>query len=185
MKKIDLLQVAILIIALLCAYSALESLLLLLVTIATDTDFREAGNGWSTLLAYLAQVLVSVAAMIILVRNSRRYATRLLAGSEAEPAADSATLKLDRHNLLFAVFVAMGLYTIIQALPYVIQHLFELFQNKVSSIPNSKIWSAKQYLLYELLRMTIGAVLIYGAANLTNLIERTVATRLKGKTQTR
>jgi hypothetical protein len=78
----------------------------------------------------------------------------------------------------------MGLYTIIQALPYAIQHLFELFQSKVSSFPynEGKIRSAKQYLLYELFRMTIGVILVYGAANLTNLIERTIATRLKGKT---
>jgi hypothetical protein len=161
MKKIDLLHTTILIMALLCGYSALQTTVTFLMVIGAATEIRDPGSTWwSAFLGYLVEILAFIAAMIILVRNGRRYAGRLL----------------------FVLFVGMGLYTVIQALPYALQHLFELFQSKVSAFPGESegtLRSAKHYLIYELLRITVGIALIYGVANLTNVIENSVAHRLK------
>jgi hypothetical protein len=37
--------------------------------------------------------------------------------------APKTTSQLDRRNIVFALFIGIGLYTLIQAVPYVIVHL--------------------------------------------------------------
>jgi hypothetical protein len=183
MKKIDLLHTTILIMALLCGYSALQAIVTFLMVIGEATEFRAPGSTWwSTLLGYLVEILAFIAAMIILVRNGHRYAGRLAGDREVDQSAASPALQADRADILFVLFVGMGLYTVIQALPYALQHLFELFQSKASAFPEESegyLRSAKHYLIYEILRVTIGIALTYGAANLTNVVENSIAHRLK------
>jgi hypothetical protein len=188
MKKIDLLHTTILIMALLCGYSALQTIVTFLMVIGAATEIRDPGSTWwSTFLGYLVEILAFIAAMIILVRNGRRYAGRLLGDREVDQSEASPALQADRADILFVLFVGMGLYMVIQALPYALQHLFELFQSKVSAFPGESegtLRSAKHYLIYELLRITVGIALTYGAANLANIIENSVAHRLKGNPKT-
>jgi hypothetical protein len=187
MKKFDLIHTAILIVALFCGFSALQSTIDLLVLIATYTGYSRFAYQRPDLVGYLIRTGLSIAATIILIRNSRRYATRLLHNEVENPPEPPPTWGLDRRSLILTLFIGMGLYTVIQALPYAIQHLFELFQSKVSAIPVSedKTSTASKFIIYELLRITVGTFLIYAAPTFTNYIEKKIAIRQGGVSQSR
>jgi hypothetical protein len=89
--------------------------------------------------------------------------------------------QLDRRNIVFALIIGIGLYTLIQALPYVIVDLFELYRNKVGSDTFRQVAPGKTNLIIQLLQVTIGAFLVYAAPTLSNFIDKSIAIRLDGE----
>lgn len=188
MKKIDLIHTTILIVALLNAYSAVEYFMLFISSLFSGFDLYH----WQIPDAAISSLIIMGAffgACVLLVKNGRKYAAALLPNEE-EASWDNATeWQLDRRNIIFVLFIGMGLYTLIQAIPYAIDHLFELFTSKVSSGFNSRLEKngsrETELLLIELLRTTVGALLIYAAPTLTNYIDKTIAVRLGSGSQSR
>src|SRR5579872_3078728 len=106
MKKIDLLHTTILIMALLCGFSAIQTFVAFLGVIGAAPEIRDPGSTWwSTFMSYLIEILALIAAMIILVRNGRRYAGHLLGNQERDQSEASPTLQVDRSDTLFVLFV--------------------------------------------------------------------------------
>lgn len=188
MKKIDLIHTVILIVALLNAYSALEYFMRFISSLFYGVDLYH----WQIPAAAISNLIITgvfFGACVLLVKNGRKYASALLPNEE-EASWDNATeWQLDRRNIIFVFFIGMGLYTLIQAIPYVVDHLFEFFTSNVSSGFSSRQEKngsrGSELLLIELLRTTIGALLIYAAPTLTNYIEKAIAVRLDGESQRR
>jgi hypothetical protein len=209
MKKIDLLHTTILIIAILCGYSALQQLLSLLSASFYISDIFVSTSGMGTVVSVaLLQAALDIIACILLVRNGRRIAAYLLrndnprglpeltdlakSAAEAAGAESSATKnpdalewRFDRRNLVFVLIIGIGLYTSILHIPVLFKELIDLFRNQVrrDSMGFAKALG-KDDVLLNLLRVTIGALLIYAAPTLTNFIERTIAPRLDSGSKT-
>ena len=188
MKKIDLIHTVILIVALLNAYSALEYFMLFITSLFTGVDLYH----WHIPEAAISNLIVAgvfFGACVLLVKNGRKYAAALLPNEEEASWDNAAEWQLDRRNIIFVLFIGMGLYTLIQALPYAIDHLIDLFTSNVNSGFSSRLEKndsrGKELLLIELLRTTIGALLIYAAPTLTNYIDKAIAVRLDGESQSR
>jgi hypothetical protein len=81
------------------------------------------------------------------------------------------------HTTILIVAILSG-YAALQYLPFAVTNLFELFSNKVSGHETAQ--GSGQVLAIELLRITIGASLVYAAPGLTNFIEKNIAARLDG-----
>jgi hypothetical protein len=205
MKKIDLLHTTVLIIAILCGYSALRAFLAILnVSIYYSDLFYSMSR--SPILPTFIQAVVYLIACILLVRNSKRIATYLLGNDRpdfeeflaadddattdpAPPATaitdpDAIEWHLDRRNIIFVFFIGIGLYTMIQNIPMALDALYTYFKNEVDArhLTNSPV--RRDDLIYDLLSITIGALLIYAAPTLTNFIERTIAPRLDSGSKT-
>jgi hypothetical protein len=206
MKKIDLLHTTVLIVAILCGYSALQELLSILnVSFYYSDVFVSAGR--TTIMPALFQTALYTIACIILVRNSKRIATYLLgnerpefdefledetaasAGAPASPAPQTQTSEaeypdnlewhLNRRNILFALFIGLGMYTLIQYIPALLNDLVSLFKGEVGSGALDLVRPRQRdHPILDLLHLTIGALLIYAAPTLTNYIEKTIAIRL-------
>jgi hypothetical protein len=207
MKKIDLLHTTILIVAILCGYSALRQLLGILnasVFYYSDVFSTTAGG---VVVPTLIQVALYSIACIILVRNSKRIATYLLGNDRPEYEefleagdADSTNIppgqgekpdnlkwQLDRQSILFVFFIGLGLYTLIEYVPGLLNSIIADFKDKVNGAlrliqPGRRDY--RDYLILDLLHVTIGALLIYAAPTLTNFIERTIAGRLNTGSKT-
>jgi hypothetical protein len=209
MKKIDLIHTAVLIIAILCGYSALQQLLTLLSASLYLSDIFEATSGMGAVVSLaLLQAALYTIACILLVRNGRRIAAYLLrnhhppvpsqvidpesSAVEAGGAETSATENpdahvwyFDRRDILFVLFIGIGLYTLILHIPVLLNELIDLFRNQVKrESMGFAIPSKKEDVLLNLLRVTIGTLLIYAAPTLTNYIEKTIASRLNGGPKT-
>ena len=188
MKKADLLHTTILIVAILSGYSALQYAIFLLSSFAYAGDLYRFQSLTTQRFVYeLLMVVLFSAACVILVRNGRKYAAALLKEEEDEAEAfvdDAVEWQLDRRNIIFVFFIGMGLYTLIQYVPSAVADFFEIFSDKVGAgwLKNP---GGKPTLLLDLLRITIGAFLIYASPSLTNFIEKSIAVRLDSTSQSR
>jgi hypothetical protein len=191
MKKIDLIHTTILIVGILCGYSALQILLSSLTSYSyylSDIYYtRSAFLG----LPGLVQAALLFVACIVLIRNGRKYATALLRSDpthRSEPSDDSdedaAGWQLDRRNMIFVLFIGLGLYTLIQNIPPLLSDFFNLFRDRVRT-DILKRPPYRDYLAIDLLRLTVGAIFLYAAAPLTNFIDNKIAARLGGASKSR
>ncbi|HEY8967737.1 MAG TPA: hypothetical protein VIM64_01555 [Puia sp.] len=174
MKKIDLIHTAILIVAILAGYMAIQTVISALSFI---TFYH--GDGLSDQLAYLTIAFLGPAIVcLVLIRNGRRLA-ELMLKDEPEGSWEQASYwDLDRRNIIFVLFVGIGLYTLIADVPSLLVHLYQLFAEKVSPALLRTMNVNKDTLAIDLLRVTIGALLIYASPTLTHFIESTIAVRL-------
>ena len=177
MKKFDLVHSTILIVAILCGYSALRLVLEMLSTLFYITG-TYGPSPFTFLSISLIQAALFFIACIILIRNGRAYTTALLRiGSAEQPSEDDAVeWQLDRRNILFVLFIGLGLYTLIQAIPPVVTQAYSLFKDKIST--DFTKTPARDSFAVDLLRIVIAALLIYAAPSLTNFIDKTIAVRL-------
>ena len=130
-------------------------------------------------MAYLFFVCICPAlASIILIRNGRRFAELIMKTDPEGSWEQPAYWDLDRRNVIFVVFIGTGLYTLIADVPSLLVHLYQLFAEKVSPALLRSTEVNKNTLASDLLRITIGALLIYASPTLTNFIEKTIAVRL-------
>jgi len=182
MKKIDILQTTILVIAVMSAYSVMENIL------STVSAFAQAFVPYSPGFgAAITQLIITIAVAIVvylLIRYSRWIAGWLLKNDPDGDTEDTARWNVDRRTLIFALIIGIGLYTVIFALAYAINDFIDFFNLKVAANSGISVPNRRNYLILELLRLTIGAFLIYGAPNLTDFIEKTIAVRLKRHTDT-
>lgn len=185
MKKTDLIHTTVLIVAVLCAYSALQHLLTGLSYTLYSSDLFNR-NISAFIYPELIQAFVLAIACIIMVRNGRKIADNLsgsrLNQKEEETDAvpgDSIEWQLDRHNIIFVLFIGIGLFTLIQYIPALLNELISRFREKAGALDLMKP-AGRDYLILDLLRVTIGAFLIYAAPTLTNHIDSTIAARLRG-----
>ena len=83
------------------------------------------------------------------------------------------------------LFIGLGLYTLIQYIPLLLNQLISQFRDKVGEgALNLTKPPERDYLILYLIRVTAGAVLIYAAPALTNYIEKVLSTRLQSESKT-
>src|SRR5215469_5631411 len=86
MKKIDLLHTTVLIVAILCGYSAIVQIIAFLNSIiyVPEMYYIRSGEGFAAILPILIRLAGYSAACIILVRNRKRIATYILGNDRPE-----------------------------------------------------------------------------------------------------
>ena len=183
MKKFDLIHTTVLIVAILIGYMALQYVISAISAIAFSASSNYSGTNLMQLVtSYLVIAAFFAASALVLIRNGRKCAALILRYDPETELDDALKLDLDRSNLLFVLFIGLGLYTLIQALPNALYNIWQLFGTKISpSNSNAPVDGNK--IALELLRITIGALLIYAAPGLTNFIEKNIAPRLNGGAQ--
>jgi hypothetical protein len=135
MKKFDLVHTAILIVAILCGYAALQQLLYLISSFSYTSDLYY-GKTSNIIFPNLFQAALFSIACLILIRNGKK--------------SDFFTLFKDQVRA-----------DLLKRPPY------------------------RDYLAIDLLRATVGAILLYAAAPLTNFIVHKIAVRLDSLSKSR
>lgn len=174
MKKVDLIHTTLLIVAVLAGYNALE---FLITTVSSVTYIGVPYfHGFARFLYNLIVTLLFAAGSVILVRNGRHLAARII--KEQGDSGEASTLDLDRRNILFVLFIGIGIYVVMDATVYVISDIYDVYRTKVDATRNDRV-TIRNGVLIQLLRLTLGAFLIYAAPTLTDFIENKIAGRLK------
>ena len=177
MKKFDLIHTTVLIVAILIGYMALQYVVSAISAIAFSVSSNYAGSNLQQVVTgYLVIAAFFAAAAFVLIKNGRKCTDLILRYDPETEFDDAPKFDLDRGNLLFVLFIGIGLYVVIQALPNALYNIWMLFSTKISpSNSNAPVDGSK--IALELLRVTIGALLIYAAPNLTSFIENKIAAR--------
>lgn len=177
MKKFDLVHTTILIVAILSGYASLQYLVSILSTIAYSINpvnpLYSQINYFSIISNNFLMGALDAIIAIILIRNSRKYAGLIL---KDEAGEETHQLGLDRQNIILALFIGMGLYMLIQAIPQVLSDAYRLFSRKIdpTSIPEQ---TPPGTIAVLLLKVVIGAFLIYAAPSFARSIEKNIAPR--------
>lgn len=175
MKKADLIHTTLLVVGILAGYNGLEYL------VTTISDVAYLGipyfHGSERFLYDLILTLLYGAGSILLIRKGHRL-TAAIMKEQGDASEDSSSWELDRRNILFVLFIGIGVYVVVQASAYAIGDVYDIFSNKISSGTNNRI-TIRNGVLIQLLRLTMGAFLIYASPTLTNFIEKNIAVRLE------
>jgi hypothetical protein len=174
MKKVDLIHTTLLVVGILAGYNAMESL----ITMLSDVAYLGIPN-FNGLERFLYDLILTVlysAGSIILIRKGR-YLSAGIMKDQGGGGDDGPSWNLDRHNMLFVLFIGIGLYVVVHASAFLISDLYDIYANKASAGRYRRV-TIMNGVLIQLLRLTMGAFLIYAAPTLTNLIEKNIAVRL-------
>src|ERR1700733_2715555 len=106
MKKVDLLQTTILIVAILAGYDAVQNLISLLSYTAYGNDLYRL-QSISPIIYNLLMLVLHAIACVILIRNARKYASSILSDEEETSWEAVAEWQLDRRNIIFVLFIGM------------------------------------------------------------------------------
>jgi hypothetical protein len=198
MKKIDLLHTTVLIIAIICGYSALAEFLSILGASVYFSEIFTSGygsGGGGVVVPILGHAVVYAIVCIVMVRNSKRIATWLLgndrpeyeefleeSGSGKTSAEEAKDVEAVTARSSAAVTTVAGIDAGGAENP---DEIITQFRTKVAegSLNFGKLSEGRDHLLLDLLRVTISTLVIYAAPTLTNLIDRTLASRLGTESQ--
>jgi hypothetical protein len=182
MKKFDLIHTTILIIGLLAGYSAVSyfiGFLSFLIYYGGDSNL-DIGPGHNFAFSFLSIGAFTTCCLVCL--NRGRKITAFILKNEPEGASGNPIdPDLRRRSLVFALLLGIGLYSLVQSLPHVLVDAYQLFQNKVA---RGRYWTPvteKGTLAIDLLKVTIGAFLIYAAPALSNFIDKKASLRTDGE----
>ena len=177
MKKFDLIHTTVLIVAVLAGYTALQYIITAISAVTFSSTYRyPTSNRLDETIGFLVIAALFASIAFLLIRNGRKCADMILKYDPETEFDDAPEFDLDRSNLLFVLFIGLGLYVVIQALPQALYNSWLLFSTKISPANSDAPVSGSKIAL-ELLQVTIGALLIYAAPNLTNFIENNIAAR--------
>ncbi|GGA91964.1 hypothetical protein [Puia dinghuensis] len=183
MKKADLVHLTLLIVAILSGYTAVDYLISVLSMVAY---LGEPLSQFTTRAAYLfLYAFLHACVCIALIANGRKYAAMILRDEPEGSWEDAARWDLDRRNMLFVLFIGIGLYMLIMYGAYAISDCYQLFAEKVNSNGALGLNDSRPVkphtvnIAIDLLRLTFGAGLVYASPTLTNFIEKKIAIRLQ------
>ena len=179
MKKFDLVHTTILIIALLAGYSALEQVLAILTMVGYVTSVEVPGGFSQTFFFTVLSFIFSLGCCLLLIWKGGNIAFLIMKNEPQESQDATTQLQLDRWNIIFVLFIGMGLYTIIQSIPYLVRDLYDLFKNKAATDLFRGPGPDSRTVVLESLKVLLGAFLIYAAAPFTNFIDKIIASKLK------
>lgn len=172
MKKIDLIHTTILIVAILMAYSALQTIFGLLAVVASLGElYHTEAPVLNRLIYSLFLIAAFTGISVLLIRNARKYAQSILKYDIEGQLDDELKWQLDRSNIILVLFIGFGIYTFLASIPNLVSDAIQWFTSKVDSSIFDKKTFSKSSLLIDLLRLTCGAFLIYGAPNFTKTLE--------------
>ena len=182
MKKADLVHLTLIIVAILSGYIALDNFISILSMLAWmgDPYFEFTTQAAYPFLNGFLHALVCIA----LIANGRKYAAMLLKEEPEGSWEDASRWDLDRRNMLFVLFIGIGLYVLIQSGANAISDCYHLFAEKVDSTSvfgladRARAKPNRFDTTVDLLKVIIGACLVYAAPVLTNFIENKIAVRL-------
>ncbi|HVV07007.1 MAG TPA: hypothetical protein VHC96_22415 [Puia sp.] len=174
MKKIDLVHTTLLIVGILAGYLAIVNIITALATLS----IYGLEGGFEQVAYFFFVCLCPAIAGIVIIRNGRSFAEVIMKNDPEGSWEQPSYWDLDRRNIIFVLFIGIGLYTLIAAIPSLLVHLYQLFAEKVTPALLRTPDVNKNTLATDLLRITIGTLLIYASPTLTNFIEQTIAVRL-------
>jgi len=175
MKKIELIQTTIIMVAILAGYSALQSLMSILSMIAFSKDLNYMLENISgTIISYLLFAVFYGIGAVILIKKYKVIASSLMDKEDENPGF----INIDAKVIIFILLIGIGPYFLIQSVPHAISDLFFYFKKSLKSYGDSIIDSKKDVLAVDLLRDVIGFIIIYASPSIANFINSNIAPKI-------
>ena len=130
MKRTHLIQIAIIAVALICGYKAIESLVSALITIMYEISYNAFSA--SIIIQYIFLTALYFAAFFLSIRYNRQIAAYI--DKQGQPViitdAENVNIIVNQQSLIFIVIIAICLTTLITEIPAIILSVYNYFKKE-------------------------------------------------------
>lgn len=136
MKRVHLIEIGILAVALICGYNFVESLISIIMASLYQFTYN-FGDAWAGLFGYFIVVIIYFVAFFVLIKFSTPIAVYIDKQGQApgvNTEAETINISIQQGNLLFIVLVAMCLITLIAEIPTLLISVYNYFKKEAGGI---------------------------------------------------
>jgi hypothetical protein len=138
MKKVQLIEIGILTVALVCGYKFFESLISIAIT-ALYQFTSGYGDSWTIIIQYIFLTVLYFVVFIWLVRKSKWIAGYIYNQGQLKPEFlpeedEKVNLSIQQSGLLYIILVASCLLTIIIEIPTILIYVYDYFKSIVGGL---------------------------------------------------
>jgi hypothetical protein len=133
MKKVQLIEISVLAVALICGYKFFESLISIAIT-ALYQFTNGYGDSWTIIIQYIFLTVLYFAGFIWLVRKRKWIAGYIYNQGQLKPElfpeeVEKVNLSIQQPGLLYIILVASCLLTIITEIPTILIYVYDYFKS--------------------------------------------------------
>jgi hypothetical protein len=170
MKKVQLIEIGILAVALICGYKFFDSL----VNTAITTLFYRAALGYGDSLAFIFQYLILAAlyfGLFLLLVRKRTWIAGYI-DKQGEPGPDPAesdkiNISLSQNNLLFIVLISLCLITLVTEIPSILIGIYNYFKKEVSWVKDPALREDIDFKVAAI-KLVVTVILLYYARQISD-----------------
>ena len=166
MRRPDIIQLVIIIVALMIAYKAIDLLPQFIGLIISWMFYGMTGGNVFDQLIYIGLFLiVYVVAILLLINQSKGLALYI---SEKFDLDQQVKLDQSKNNLLYVLFIGLGIYALIQKLPILFNSLWKIFSHNINNRGLLDIDYEKPDFILLSIQILLPLLLIIFARDLSN-----------------
>lgn len=166
MKKIQLIEIGILAVILICGYHFISTLVSFSIAVLYEffSDYR---TGLFPIVQYIIVAGIYLGTFIILVKKKTAIATYI--SQQTQPAllddeANTIQLKIYQHNLIYIVLIALCLITLLSQVSEIVVGAYEYFKKESGGIRDPSSYINKQTdFTTAVIKAALAAVILYFA----------------------
>jgi hypothetical protein len=169
MKKVQLIEIGILAVALICGYKFFDSLISTAITTLYQFAYG-AGDSFTILLQYLVVAAIYFGLFVVLIRKRTPIAKYIDSQGETAPDtvdSEKLTLSLHQNNLLFIVLVSLCLITLVTETPSILIGIYNYFKREVSTVMNTAV-SEDVNFKAAAIKLVVTVIILYYARQLSD-----------------
>jgi hypothetical protein len=159
MRRVQLIQITILVVAIICGYKAVESLISTIIPLLFG--FGSENQFFSFVLRFLVLTGIYTAAFFVLIRFNRPIADYIEREGRPDGISEDTpvALRVEQTNLFYVVLISLSLLTLIEVLPTIIMSIFQYFKNEIGRLGTRADSDFKT----SALKLVIGVILLFAA----------------------
>jgi Na+/melibiose symporter-like transporter len=167
MRKNQLIQIALLIVAIICGYNFIQALISIVIPLlfAFGTDLSDILNLG---VRYAVFAVLYCVAFFLLIRYNKPIADYIERQSNAHSTVseERLSLKIEHANLLFILLITLSLITLIEQVPVILFSIYNYFKSEVGRAGNREDLNFKM----AAMKFVLAIVLLFTAKPLSSWI---------------
>jgi len=135
MRRSQLIQIALIIVAMICGYKFLETFIAVIISIMFQPGYGEDFPG-RLILTYVVVLGLYGISLVLLVRFNREIANYIdkQGNSNASSSEEKLSLRIEHTNLLYIALVVLCVITLIDVIPPIIFAIYNTFKSEVGRL---------------------------------------------------
>ena len=132
MKRSHLIQLALIIVAMICGYKFLETLIAAIISMMFQTGYGDYSD--RVIITYFVVLVLYAISLVLLVRFNREISNYIDRQGNAAREEEKLSLRIEHTNLLFIAIVVLSLITLIDVIPRIIFAIYNTFKNSAGRL---------------------------------------------------
>lgn len=134
MRRSQLIQIALIIVALICGYKFLETLIAAIISMMFQTGYGDYSD--RVLITYFIVLVLYAISLVLLVRFNREIANYIDRQGNVNSAGvdEKLSIRIEHTNLLFIAIIVLSLITLIDVVPRIIFSIYNTFKSSVGRL---------------------------------------------------